>query len=50
MFGSIFGMVLYAFLGLALAASGVGVMEKPWQFIVILALVVAIDLNSKYGS
>lgn len=49
MFGSILGMILYACLGFALSAAGVGIMEKPWQFIVILGLVMAIDLNSRFG-
>ena len=43
------GIILYACLGIALAASGVGVMEKPWQFFVIMGLVIAIDLTSKFG-
>ena len=43
------GLILYACLGIALAASGVGVMEKPWQFLVIMGLVLAIDLSSKFG-
>lgn len=42
-------LILYALLGIALAASGVGVMDKPWQFCVIMALVVGIDLSSKFG-
>jgi hypothetical protein len=36
-------LVLYCALGMALAASGVSVIDKPWQFIVILAIVVGID-------
>lgn len=44
--GFVIGCVLYALLGLALAASGVGIMEKPWQFCVIMMLVVAIDIVS----
>ena len=43
------GLFLYCLLGAALAASGVGVMEKPWQFIVIMGLVLAIDLTAKFG-
>lgn len=39
--------ILYAALGVALGASGVGIMEKPWQFIVIIGLVVAIDYNGR---
>jgi hypothetical protein len=35
--------LLYCALGVALAASGVGVLDKPWQFIVILAIVLCID-------
>ena len=36
-------LVLYCALGVALSASGVSVLDKPWQFIVILAMVVGID-------
>jgi hypothetical protein len=36
-------ILLYCALGAALAASGVNVIDKPWQFIVILTIVVAID-------
>lgn len=39
--------ILYAALGVALGASGVGILEKPWQFIVILGLVMAIDYNGR---
>ena len=42
-------LILYASLGVALAASGVGIMEKPWQFFVIMLIVVGIDLSAKYG-
>jgi hypothetical protein len=35
--------ILYGFLGVALSASGVGIIDKPWQFIVILGIVFAID-------
>lgn len=38
---------LYAALGVALAASGVGIMEKPWQFLVIMGIVVGIGATSK---
>ena len=36
-------LFLYCALGLALAASGVSVLDKPWQFIVIMIIVVGID-------
>jgi hypothetical protein len=36
-------LFLYCALGVALAASGVSVIDKPWQTIVIMAIVVAID-------
>lgn len=35
--------ILYGFLGVALSASGVNVLDKPWQFIVILGIVLLID-------
>lgn len=40
-------VILYALLGVALSAAGVGVMEKPWQFFVIMGLVVAIEVVGK---
>lgn len=43
------GFILYGILGLALAGAGISVVDKPWQFCVIMFIVVAIDLNSKYG-
>lgn len=42
-------LILYCLLGAALAASGVGIMDKPWQFLCIMALVAAIDLTSKFS-
>ena len=42
-------IILYALLGCALAAAGVGVVEKPWQFFVIMGLVVAIEVTGKLG-
>jgi hypothetical protein len=36
-------LLLYFALGAALSASGVGVFEKPWQFFLIMAIVVGID-------
>jgi hypothetical protein len=36
-------LFLYCVLGAALAASGVNVIDKPWQFIVIMAIVIGID-------
>ena len=39
--------ILYALLGFALAAAGVGVTDKPWQFFVIMGLVVAIEVAGK---
>ena len=35
--------ILYGFLGVALNAVGVGILDKPWQFIVIFGIVAAID-------
>jgi hypothetical protein len=35
--------LLYCALGAALAASGVSVIDKPWQFFLIMAIVVGID-------
>jgi hypothetical protein len=36
-------LVLYCALGVALSASGVNVIDKPWQFFLIMAIVVGID-------
>jgi hypothetical protein len=36
-------LFLYCALGAALAASGVNVIDKPWQFFLIMAIVVGID-------
>ncbi len=36
-------LFLYCALGAALSASGVGVIDKPWQFLLIMAIVVGID-------
>ena len=39
-------LLLYALLGVMLDIAGVPVMEKPVEFILILALVMAIDITS----
>jgi hypothetical protein len=36
-------LVLYCALGAALSASGVSVIDKPWQFFLIVAIVVGIN-------
>ena len=36
-------LFLYCALGAALSASGVNVIDKPWQFFLILANVLGID-------
>jgi hypothetical protein len=36
--------ILYFALSLALGACGITVIDKPWQFFVIMAIVVGIDL------
>lgn len=41
-----FGILLYGLLGLMLGVAGVGVVDNPAEFFLILALVVAIDINS----
>jgi hypothetical protein len=38
-------LILYAVLGLALGLSGINVIDKPIQFIAIMALVAMIDLK-----
>ncbi len=37
--------ILYAALGLALAAAGVSIVEQPLYFCLILAIVIGIDLT-----
>jgi hypothetical protein len=39
------GLILYAVLGLALGLSGINVIDKPIEFIAIMALVAMIDLR-----
>lgn len=41
--------ILYCLLGLALGGAGITVIDKPWQFFCIMAVVAAIDLNSKFS-
>lgn len=41
-----YGLLLYGLLGVMLGIAGVPVMEKPLEFILILALVLAIDITS----
>lgn len=36
-------LILYCILGATLAFSGVNVIDKPWQFFLIIAIVIAID-------
>lgn len=43
-------LFLYCLLGGVLAAAGINVLDKPWQFLCIMAVVAFIDLNSKYSS
>lgn len=43
------GFLLYGVLGVALSAAGINVVDNPWQFIVIMLIVVVIDLNSNFG-
>ena len=44
------GVVLYALLGLVLAACSITVVDKPLEFFVIMLVVVAIDVNSKFNT
>ena len=41
-----FGLLLYGLLGVALGFSGVDVVQKPLEFLVILGLVLAIDITA----
>ena len=46
----IISLLLYCLLGGVLAAAGINVLDNPWQFLCIMAVVAFIDLNSKYSS
>lgn len=43
---NILGIILYGILGVALNWAGVGIFDKPLQFLVILGLVIAIDVTT----
>jgi len=45
----IVSLLLYCLLGGVLSAAGIDVLDKPWQFASIMAVVAFIDLNSKFG-
>jgi hypothetical protein len=38
-------ILLYCALGVALAACGIDVINKPWQFFMIIAIVMAISIS-----
>jgi hypothetical protein len=42
------GIILYALFGFFLGAGGISVANKPFEFLVILVTVIAIDINSAY--
>lgn len=46
----IVGVLLYCLLGVMLVSQGINVIDKPWQFFGIIAVVAMIDLNSKFNS
>lgn len=39
-------LILWAVLGVALNVAGVGVLDQPWQFFLIMAVVMGIDFTS----
>lgn len=43
---NIIGLTLYALFGFVLALSGVGVMEKPFEFITLLVILIVVDISS----
>lgn len=47
---SLVGILLYGLLGFLLGFSGVGVLEKPVEFIAILLTVITIDVFSNYSA
>jgi hypothetical protein len=42
-----FNVILFGLLGVALSAAGVGVLTKPWEFCVILAIVMGISITAR---
>jgi hypothetical protein len=46
----IISLLLYCLLGAVLAGAGINILDKPWQFLCIMAVVAFIDLNSKHSS
>jgi hypothetical protein len=45
----ILNSVLYGILGASLTFMGIGLLDKPIEFILILALVMLINLNARVG-
>lgn len=43
------GIILYAILGFCLGAFGLNVVDHTWEFLTILAIVIAIDITSNRG-
>lgn len=50
MYGAIIRhLLLYTVLGAALAFAGLTVIASPLKFLLVMVIVVAIDINSKYS-
>jgi hypothetical protein len=45
----ILNSLLYGILGASLTFMGIGILDKPLEFILILALVMLININAKVG-
>lgn len=43
---NVIGITLYALFGFVLSLAGVGVMEKPIEFITLLAILIVVDISS----
>jgi hypothetical protein len=41
-------IILYALFGFTLGAAGVGIVNKPFEFLAIMFIVIGIDINSAY--
>ena len=40
-------VILFGVLGVALAAAGISVLDRPWEFLTILAIVMGISITAK---
>lgn len=41
-----FNLLMYGLFGFMLSFSGVGVLEHPWNFLTLVAILIAVDIRS----